>query len=342
MNKNSYVSLARRLVREILAANKILITGHKNADPDALAAAYVLRNFIERELGRTVIISFPEGLNEVSKKIVNELGLENIYDHLIMYKSSISEFFDKVIVVDTSSFEQLGVFKNILSSKNIVVVDHHSGGDMARRSILSIIDTYAKSTSEIIYLLLKDFYKLDSIESMLLLAGIIYDTRRFLLATPRTLEIAGKLVGIEGVNYKAVIEMLQTEMDISERIARLKAAQRLVFRRIGDYIIAYTHVSAFEGSAARAILDLGADVAIVGSSNDETRIVVRMKPKVARELGINIGKDIMPLVGEYLGGGGGGHDAAGAASGKGNLVKALRYTYKLIASFIEKKINETK
>lgn len=328
-------------MRKIVSSRNIFITAHKNSDPDALSSAIVLRNFIEF-IGRKATVSFPEGLNEVSKKIVDRFKINCIVESSTLYKSTIHYMHDLAIVVDTSSIEQLGLFKNIVLTKNVVVIDHHIGGDLVNYSSLSIIDPKARSTSELVYLLLKDFYPFSSTEAMLLLAGIIYDTRRFFLASPQTFEVVGELVSIKGVDYRSVIDVLQTEMDISERIARIKAARRLSFKRINDYIIVSTHVSAFEGSVARALLDLGADVAIVGSSDDETRIVVRAKQRIVRELGISIGRDIMPLVGEFLGGGGGGHDTAGAASGKGDLDKALYYAYRLVVSIIEKKINETK
>ena len=52
-------------------------------------------------------------------------------------------------------------------------------------------------------------------------------------------------------------------MDLSEKIARLKASQRMKVYRKGDWIIATAEVSSFQASVARGFLNLGADVAII-------------------------------------------------------------------------------
>ena len=203
----------------------------------------------------------------------------------------------------------------------------------------SIIKPGYCSVSELVYKLLGKIHKPDSIEAMMLLMGIIYDTRRFLIANKDTMLTVNELLAIPGVDYRRAIELLRVEMDLSEKIARLKATQRLRFKRINEYIIAYTHVSAFEGSVARSLLDLGADIAIVGSSNDETRIIVRGRASTLKKLGIDLGKDVMPLVGAYLKGSGGGHEAAAAAIGKGRLFDAINYTVKLVEDRIQKALD---
>jgi len=317
----------------------VVITTHRNADPDALASSIVLYNFVNEILKKNVLVVFPEGVNEVSKKIVKEFNLHNLINGPeVLLNTSINSNF-LLIIVDTSSTEQLGPIKNIVNRSNVIIsIDHHVGGNIKDLADYAVLDTTARSTSEIVYKILSETYKFTYIDAMLLLAGIIYDTRRFMIATPSTLTIASHLARVPGVDYRKVINLLQTEMDISERIARLKAAQRLSFKRINDYIIAYSYVSAFEGSAARALLDLGADIAVIGSENDEVRIVARAKPSIVKTLGISLGGEIMPLVGKYLKGSGGGHDAAGAACGKGDLFKALNYTVNLIVKKLHERL----
>ncbi len=329
--------MLRRMLDTLYNYELVLLTTHRNADPDALASLFFLKNFITLFTHRLSYIVLPEGLSEVSKRIAKELSLHNnLLDSLYIVNTSIIRSYNVLyIVVDTSSSEQLGLIRGYVSRSKYILVDHHRAGDLGENALLSIVDPYCTSTSELVYMLLSDLYRPCSLEATLLLTGILYDTRRFLITSSNTLRVASELIDAGG-DYRRAIRLLQVEIGVSEKIARLKAMQRMNFIRVGDIIIAYSYVGAFESSVARALLDLGADIAIVGSSDKEVvRIVVRGKPEVLKRLGLSLGRDVMVKVGEYLGGGGGGHDAAAAASGCGDLFKALDYTVRLVKEFIE-------
>ncbi len=343
MLRNCLENIVRKILNELFYREHIVITSHRNADPDALASAIVLSRFIQTIVHRRPFIVFPEGLNEVSKKIVRELDLWSyLYEPSYLLNTCLGRTNPLFIVVDTCNSGQLGVLKDIVLSSDHILVDHHRPGDLVDNAIVSISDPGTSSTSELVYRVIRRYYGFDKLDAILLLAGILYDTRRFLYASPNTLWVTGELLRIEGVDYRYVLELLRVEMDISERIARLKAMQRLNYKRIGEYIIAYTHVSAYESSVARSLIDLGADVAVVASSNKELRVVTRSRQDFYRKLGISLGRDIMPLVAEYLGGSGGGHDTAAVATGKGDLVEALEYTVSLIAKLIKARVNDMK
>ncbi len=341
--KNYLENIVTKLINEIFYSKDIIITSHKNADPDAVSSAIVLSRFIQTITHRKAYIIFPEGVNEVSKKIIKELGLANyVHNPCFLLKTILSHSDPLYIIVDTSNSEQLGILKNHVINSRYILIDHHRPGDLVDWASISFINPCIRSTSELVYNIIHKYYTFEALDAILLLTGILYDTRRFLLASPSTLWVAGDLLRIEGVDYGFVLNLLRVEMDISERIARLKAAQRLNFKRIGKYIIAYTHVGAFESSVARSIIDLGADIAIVASSNKEVRIVARAKQSFYEELGISLGRDIMPKIGEYLKGSGGGHDTAAVASGTGDIGIALEYTVSLITRMIKEKIKDMK
>jgi len=341
--KNCLENIVIKLVNEIIYSRNIVITSHRNADPDAVSSAIVLSRFIRTITHKKPYIIFPEGINEVSKKIIKELNLSNyVYDLDFLLKTILRHSDPLYIIVDTSNSGQLGILKDLVLNSEYILIDHHRPGDLLDGAIISFINPHIRSTSELVYNIIYRYYTFEALDAVLLLVGILYDTRRFLLASPNTLWVAGDLLKIEGVDYRLVLDLLHVEMDISERIARLKAAQRLNFKRIGKYIIAYTHVGAFESSVARSIIDLGADIAIVASSNKEVRIVARAKQSFYEELGISLGRDIMPKIGEFLRGSGGGHDTAAVASGTGDIGIALEYTVSLITRMIKEKIKYMK
>jgi nanoRNase/pAp phosphatase (c-di-AMP/oligoRNAs hydrolase) len=119
-------------------------------------------------------------------------------------------------------------------------------------------------------------------------------------------------------------------MDFSERVARLKACRRAKIFKIGEWILAFSHVSAFQASAARAIVDLGAHVAVVaGQKNENMEISLRCTREFHETTGIHLGRDIAKPLGEYLRGMGGGHSTAAGVNGIGDIEAGLKRCLRL-------------
>ncbi len=310
---------------------------HKNADPDAVASAYIVSRIIEEEAISTHIV-LPEGMNEVAKKIAASLGIHHVF-HGPEAVARASGAYDTVyIVVDTSSPVQLGELAPKITSSRYILIDHHRPGGLAAHAALSIAYPMIRSTSEIAYILARCKNNvLSRRDALLVLTGILYDTRRLMYIDDTVFAIVSEIIAVHGVDiYREAIELLTMEMDLSERIARLKAAQRMRITRIKDYIIATTHVSAFEASAARAILDLGADAVFVASKGTVSRIVARAKTRFVRETGISLGRDVMPAIANCLGGSGGGHDTAAAAEGRNDPYRCLNVGLRVLRELLGK------
>jgi nanoRNase/pAp phosphatase (c-di-AMP/oligoRNAs hydrolase) len=120
-------------------------------------------------------------------------------------------------------------------------------------------------------------------------------------------------------------------MDFSERVARLKACRRAKLFKVGEWIIALSHVSAYQASAARAIIDLGAHVAVVaGQKNETLEISLRCTREFHEKTGIHLGKDIAKPLGEYINGMGGGHATAAGVNGLGDIETGLKRCLRLL------------
>jgi len=295
--------------------------GHRNADPDALASALALREAL-RARGVDVRLVLPEGMSQPSKRLVREvLGVEpgEVEDEP-------PEESAMAIVVDTASPEQLGSLADFALNVILVVVDHHSSNRLVEKARLAVYDPSARATAELVYLLVTRGLGYEPPRPILemLLAGIVYDTRHFILASPRMLRVAAEMLE-KGARLEKVLAALQSPpMEQPERIARIKAAKRMHAIRAGDYIVAVTHVGAYESSAARAILDLGADLVIVVSERGpETRIVGRARRGIVEKLGIHLGRDVMEPVSRELGGGGGGHAQAAGGTARASLERTI-------------------
>jgi nanoRNase/pAp phosphatase (c-di-AMP/oligoRNAs hydrolase) len=196
---------------------------------------------------------------------------------------------------------------------------------------LCITDEQASSTCEIVY----GFYKQtntkpDAIVAKALFLGIAFDSRHFVLANSSTLKNIADLVDA-GVNAQEALPTLSLPMDFSERVARLKASRRARLYKVKEWIIALSHVSAYQASAARALIDLGADVAVVaGQKNRDIEISLRARREFHTKSGVHLGKDVAKPLGEYIQGMGGGHSTAAGANGKGDPETTLKRCFLIL------------
>nr|KXH72823.1 MAG: hypothetical protein AM324_00440 [Candidatus Thorarchaeota archaeon SMTZ1-83] len=323
------------LKRILSNSSNLLIIGHQNADPDAVCSMLALRSLYLkiRPNGEPTLVC--ADVSRLSNKVLS----------LLESPVEISDFSEKshdlIVLLDTNSKLQLGSRVSTLLKEpaRTLVIDHHEENpDIGSIAEHTIIDTQATSTCEIVFELFQDLnLEIDAATANLLLIGMIFDTRRFFYSNKDSLEIALKLIAA-GADYQACVNSLIIRPDRSERIARLKAAGRLNLQTIGDWIIVTTKVKAFEASACRGLLDLGADVAIAGgvTANDEVRISSRSTRDFYTRTNVNLGTDVMEPLGELIGGEGGGHANAAGANGTRNRDEALERSVELIRAALEK------
>ncbi|MBN1234519.1 MAG: DHH family phosphoesterase [Methanotrichaceae archaeon] len=281
---------------------KVLYLCHRNADPDAIASGFAL----SRAFGGT--IGAVDDLSRTAASLAEIIGAGVLINPRV-------EDYDLVVAVDTSVRMQLG--DRLPAS--YALVDHHLDEGLLEDAIF-YIQRPAKSTAEIVWKILKENgKKADRKAALGLLAGMISDTGRFKRATPDTFRAAAELLQEGGFAYEEVQEALSVPASISQRIAVLKAASRARIVRQGDWLVACTTVNSFEGSAAMALVDLGADVAFVAGRHGKrgrVRISARSSREAARK-GLNLA-ELLGEVGKAHGGDGGGHKSAAALEAEGD------------------------
>ncbi len=297
------------------ASQRCIIATHRNADPDAVASALILYKAAEAA-GCKACIYLPEGVSSASKKLLEELGL-----NLDSVECKLHEMLGgaSLVIVDSSNSTQIGVKEEAVKmAEAVVLIDHHEPGDLVEYATAALHVPGTPSSTQLALKVLQAVGgRLNPAEATLALAGIVYDTKRFLRADRDSFAAASILIGWGG-DYRKVVNVLgrgkrAEDMDFSERLARLKAAQRVVVGRFcKEYIVAVTHVGSFESSAARALIDLGADVAVVVAPRvEEARVSVRVSRR-AVEVGVTAAA-LASYIAEKLGGRGGGHSEAGMA-----------------------------
>jgi len=320
----------------ILSSHNVVVLSHQNADPDAIASMVAFSR-LYRALNPSGTVTLAcDDVSKVAGQILTTFNPE------IAVTSGTCGEFDLTVLVDTNSSFQIGPKLDSLlhNPSRTLVIDHHEDnpkiGEMASHQM---VDAGKSSTCEIMVSLFDELgIPVDSGIANILLAGLLFDTRRFLHGGLSGLKTGLRLIE-SGADYDRCLSSLIVRPDRSERIARLKAAGRLQIHEVGEWIIVTSKVSAYEASACRALLDLGADVAVVGgsSANETVRISSRSTSDFHRATDVSMSRDVMEKVGEIIDGAGGGHANAAGANGHRNLDKALSTSVDLIQEAIRTK-----
>jgi phosphoesterase RecJ-like protein len=301
---------------------------HINADPDAVCSAFAFSRLIQRlRPSLKVEVAAAQGPSRLSKFLLNSIPAELTAEPQI-------ESAEAIVLLDTNTIQQLGDWsERIKASKAaLIVIDHHaSHPETERLATLTVADENASSTCELVYSLFKEAQVKPTVdEARALFLGIAFDTRHFVLASSNTFKTVADLVDI-GLKPEETLSLLSLPMDLSERIARLKASKRIKLSKLNHWLIAFSHVSAYQASAARALITLGADVAVVaGQRNEKIQISMRATRVFFEKTGVHLGKDIAKPLGEYLGGMGGGHAVAAGVNGVGDVEASLKRCLRLL------------
>ncbi|MDF1540965.1 MAG: DHHA1 domain-containing protein, partial [Candidatus Thorarchaeota archaeon] len=223
--------------------------------------------------------------------------------------------------------------KHLLDPSKVLIIDHHEENPQIHEiADYTIIKSDRSSACEVLTELhIQLDVPITKLSADLLMTGMLFDTRRFFYADQKTLETAVSLIEY-GADYNACVRALIIKADRSERIARLKAAGRLNIHNVGEWLVVTAKIGAYEASACRGLIELGADVAIVGGkpSKNVVRISTRSTQEFYKVTGVNLGTDVMEPIGEVIDGKGGGHPNAAGANGKRGRTKALVRSVELI------------
>lgn len=300
-----------QLLKELETGRKLAVF-HPNADCDAVGSAIaLLRNFPGFDIGA------PAGISRLGKKLL-EFTVQAVVE------SPDYSVYDTLVIVDTSNLPALGIPDDVLAARKKIIIDHHLHNGRLEGVHLYYSDESKPSCSEIIYDLLVTAGKgIDRETAAALASGIITDTAHFRFAKTSTLRDMTDMLDRSGLQLEEVLALLEEDLpDKSRKLAFLKGAQRVRFEQAGDYVVAVSNVSSFEGSLSKALLGLGADVVFVGAqAKSEFRVSGRATQALVRK-GFHIGK-VMEETGRDMGGQGGGHAGAAGMSGEGEMEAAL-------------------
>lgn len=263
---------------------------HTHADPDALGAAIALKEFLRLRGKKAYICT--ESLNKASKFLLDRLN------ERIEYRNS-----RNLVVLDTSSFVQLGKYERFLEeAENVCVIDHHRENKFEDYLCLKEDRT---SVAEIIYDIIDERNKKINLA---ILAGILTDTGFFKFANAKTFKTVIEILD-SGIEMYEAFELFKMEADLSRRIAILKSLKRLKLKKIKGKIVVTTYVGSHESTVASFLLGVS-DLVIV-SNLREKRLIARASQNLEIDL-----SEIMRRIEPVIEGEGGGHKKSAGACGK--------------------------
>lgn len=313
------------IIEHLISNERMLVMFHRNGDPDAVGSAIALR-----ETFPNITITSLGGISAAAKNILSFLDIE-----IPEISAEASESFDAMIILDTSTPSLLEHIPSIPK----IIIDHHArnSGWQDRDDVLFYhTDPGKRSCAEIIYsMFLHTGNPISQTAKSALMAGILTDTGHLTYSTPETLTTMASLLASSDVTLEEIHNALNIRKEnLSKKIAKLRAAQRLRMEEFRGVLITSSEVNAYEGDAARALLGLGSDVAMVASTRKtEYRISARCTPQLVRR-GIHLGT-ILENVGSEVNGQGGGHPGAAGLSGIGDAEAILNICREKIKSILK-------
>lgn len=330
-NKGKSRIMAHALRQLIDQSANVFIMGHRYPDMDCFGAALgVYRMAANRNKDAYIIL---DDANEAIQSLYDIVKNTKNYKFISCETAiSIVEKETLLVVVDTyrPSYTQCPEILNICDK--IVVIDHHRKmEEYIENAVLSYMEPYASSTSELVTEILQymgDKKEIEKVEAEALLAGITVDTKNFSVKTGvRTFEAASWLrrIGADTTNIK---QLFQSDMDVfiakAEIIKNAKRISKNIVISVYDSKY-YSNANMIIAQAADELLEIkGITASFVIGTNQKGEVIIS-----ARSLGdINV-----QVILEKIGGGG--HLSMAGAQVNMSIEQAEKELTKLIKEYIQ-------
>ena len=197
---------ARAVADAMLAAKRIVLTTHVNADGDGLGSEVALVHLLQAQ-GKDVVIANPTPIPDRYRFLVDPIGVaDRTSDVSAAIKSA-----DLFVVLDIADLGRLGNLAEAIRARGIstACVDHHlSPGTLPGGPRL--VDAEASATAELVYdLSCVAEWPIESETARALYVGLLTDTGgfRFGNTKPRVLRLAASLLEA-GVDPERLYEMV--------------------------------------------------------------------------------------------------------------------------------------
>ncbi len=218
--------IASTLSDHIASSDRVFIMGHTNSDLDSVGAAVgmwaIIRKGLEKEAhivinrGRTLAGALVDSVEEA-------YGEDVIFIDPMMAQQAMTDR-SLLIVVDTHSVNFVESRELLERAARTVVIDHHRMMvTHIKNSLIFYHEPYASSASEMVAELAQYMKSsaIDPVDAQALLAGIMLDTKNFVLKTGvRTFE-ASAFLRRRGADTVAVKKLFSNTLDTYKQKSQL-------------------------------------------------------------------------------------------------------------------------
>lgn len=304
-------AISQQIAEAIEMSDRVLVTGHRFSDLDCIGAATGIYSLVTKKYDKTCHI-----VTDIDRSMARDMikQLSAAHEDMFIYPENgilLSGARTLLIIVDTQSpdfIESERLYKNC---GNVIVIDHH-------RKMVNSIDTAsvflhepsASSASELVTEVIE--YLADDVlnqtEAEALLAGIMLDTKNFVINTGvRTFEAAAFLRK-KGADTVAVRNVFANSLDnYREKSLLVSSAQ----------IVNHCAITVADDSSrsSRVVCAQAADDLLMIQDTYASFVISRIDMRTVNISARSFGKINVQLVMEALGGGG--HQTMAATQIKG-------------------------
>ncbi|EOZ4065061.1 DHH family phosphoesterase [Staphylococcus pseudintermedius] len=289
----------------LLEGDKVIVMGHKRPDLDAIGAAIGVTRFAMMNNLEAYIVLNESDIDPTLRRVMDEIDEKpELKERFVTSDDAWNMMTSRttLVVVDTHKPEMV-IDENILNKANRkVVIDHHRRGESFISSpLLVYMEPYASSTAELVTELLEyqpTEQRLTRLESTVMYAGIIVDTRNFTLRTgSRTFDAASYLRahGADTILTQHFLkDDIETYINRSELIRTVKLQENGIAIAHGPDDKIYHPVTVAQAADELLSLD-GVEAAYVVARREENLIGMSAR---------SLGEFNVQLTMEALGGGG--------------------------------------
>ena len=202
----------------IYESDRVFIVGHKNPDMDCFGSALGMA-YAVKALGVKCNIILNDDINSINN-FLQTIKSKSEYNDLIVDSSYASNKINEktlIIVTDVYSKSYVANIDLLNRCDRVVVIDHHrKSKDYIKNTILTYLEVYASSTSELVTELIQYMLETPNLsitDAEGLLAGIFMDTKNFTFKTGvRTFEAAAFLRRM-GADTTSVKRMFNNDLE---------------------------------------------------------------------------------------------------------------------------------
>ena len=306
-NKGKSRVMAHIFAQLVENSNNVLIMGHTRPDMDSFGASIGMYALVKK-IGKPVRIVL-QNPGDGIELLYNEAVKTGKYEFIDHETARLAMTDDTLLVVVDHHRASISEYPALVPlAKRIAVIDHHRrAGDAIDNALLSYMEVYASSASELAAEILQysgTRGEISKFEAEALLAGIELDSKNFTVnAGVRTFDAASWLrrCGADNATVKSFFKM---SLDFYRKKSAIIASAEVV---LGSIAVAYTRDSdpamqVLVSQVADELLEMrGVDAAFVAGRKDERTMLS------ARSNGrLNV-QTIMEKLG------GGGHQTVAAA-----------------------------